>query len=214
MTRFIIVRHGESEGNAKGEFHGQYNSDLTEKGHAQAEETAKFLDSYPIDRIYASDIRRAYSTALHTAKRRGMDVIKDEGLREIFAGKWEKMRFTDIAEQYPEVYHIWRENISACRCPDGESVAELAERVRKTFDRLAAENDGKTVMIATHATPIRAMICHFRGQPITEMQNIRWVPNASVTVVDYTANGAEISLYAEAEHLEKVGLVTSLPAKI
>ena len=51
MTRLIVVRHGQSEGNAKGEFHGQYNSDLTALGHEQAERTAEFVDRYTIDAI-------------------------------------------------------------------------------------------------------------------------------------------------------------------
>lgn len=54
MTRLIVVRHGQSEGNAKGEFHGQYNSDLTALGHEQAERTAEFVDRYTIDAIYSS----------------------------------------------------------------------------------------------------------------------------------------------------------------
>ena len=96
MTRLIVVRHGQSEGNAKGEFHGQYNSDLTALGHEQAERTAEFIDRYTIDAIYSSDIRRAYSTAKHTADRRGMPIIADTGLREIFAGDWEQMKFTHV----------------------------------------------------------------------------------------------------------------------
>ena len=131
MTKFIVVRHGQSEGNAKGEFHGQYNSDLTELGHRQAECTAEYVDRYTIDAIYSSDIRRAYSTAKHTADRRGMPVITDTGLREIFAGDWEQMKFSDIEEKYPEERRIWY-----------ESVAEMAARVNAAFERIAAENDG------------------------------------------------------------------------
>lgn len=215
MTTVIIVRHGQSEGNAKGEFHGQYNSDLTEKGHAQAECTAKYLDRYDIDVIYSSDIRRAHSTALHTAERRGMEVIKSEGMREIKAGKWEQMKFEDIAVEYPDVYKTWFEDISNCRCPEGESVRELAHRVWQTVDKIAAENDGKTVMIATHATPIRALSCLWRGLDISEMQNIRWVPNTSVTVVEYDNKGGyNVKLYGECQHLLDAGLITELPKNI
>ena len=215
MTRFIVVRHGESEGNAKSEFHGQYNSDLTEKGHAQAECTAQYLDKYRIDKIYSSDIRRAFSTALHTANRRSMTVIPDTALREIKAGKWEQMRFDDIAVQYPETYRIWFEDIGSCRCPGGESVAELRDRVKAEFDKIASENDEKTIMVATHATPLRGMWCVWHGLPISEMKNAKWAPNASVTVVDYDNNGGyEVVMYGEAEHLIKEGLVTELPKNI
>ena len=215
MTRLIIVRHGESEGNAKHEFHGNYNSDITEKGHAQAECTAKFLDNYQIDAIYSSDIRRAYSTALHTAQRKGLEIIKSEGMREIVAGKWEKMTFESIQEQYPDDFKIWHEDIAMCRCPGGESVAELASRVRATLEKIAFDNDGKTVMIATHATPIRSMYCVWNNLPLTEMKNIHWAPNASVTIVDYDNKGGyELIAYALHDHLADEGLVTRLPKNI
>lgn len=215
MTRLIIVRHGESEGNAKHEFHGNYNSDITERGHAQAECTAKFLDNYQIDAIYSSDIKRAYSTALHTAVRKNLPVIKCEGVREIFAGKWERMTFSDIQACYPEDFKLWHEDIANCRCPGGESVAELAQRVKMALDKIACENDGKTVMIATHATPIRSMYCVWNNLPLAEMKNIHWAPNASVTIVDYDNKGNyNLSEYALCDHLADQGLLTKLPKNI
>ena len=42
-TRFIVVRHGEADGNIIRIFHGQYNSKLTEDGHIQARRTADFF---------------------------------------------------------------------------------------------------------------------------------------------------------------------------
>ena len=214
MTKFIVVRHGQSEGNAKGEFHGQYNSDLTELGHRQAECTAEYVDRYTIDAIYSSDIRRAYSTAKHTADRRGMLVITDTGLREIFAGDWEQMKFSDIEEKYPEERRIWYEDVAHCKIPGGESVAEMAERVNAAFERIAAENDGKTVFVATHFTPIRAMCCRWHGWPLDGMQKIKGVVNASVTIVEYDGDKRKIVCVGEAEHLVKAGLLTGLPKDI
>lgn len=213
MTHFIIVRHGESEGNARGEFHGQYNSDLTERGHAQAECTAVFADRYTIDRIYASDIRRAFSTAKHTADRRGMAVIPNEGLREIYAGAWERMKFDDIAVRYPEEYRVWHEDIAFATPPEGESVAALAARVNTAFERIAKENDGRTVLVATHATPIRAMRCLWADKTIQTMAQTPWAPNASVTKAVYDGT-FHLEEYGYAEHLLAAGLLTGLPKKI
>lgn len=215
MTKIILIRHGQSEGNLKEEFHGQYNSDLTEKGHAQAECTAEFLDLYKIDRIYASDIRRAFNTAVHTAKRRGLDVTKVPGMREICAGKWEQMKFTDIAEKYPKEYNIWYSDIANAELPDGETVVQMAHRVKEAFDKISVENDGKTVLIATHATPIRALFCFFDGLPLSEMQNIKWVPNASVSVVECdNCGGYRVISKGECQHLIDAGLLTALPKDI
>ena len=84
MTRLIIVRHGESEGNAKNEFQGQYNSDLTDRGHLQAECTAGYLDSFNIDAIYSSDIRRGKArNAGDPGRRLARDICGRVGTDEV-----------------------------------------------------------------------------------------------------------------------------------
>lgn len=58
MTKLIFVRHGYSEGNLLGEFHGHMDGDLTELGHEQAECAGVYLKNRKIDVAYSSDLRR------------------------------------------------------------------------------------------------------------------------------------------------------------
>ncbi len=215
MTRLVVVRHAESEGNFLREFHGQYNSDITERGHKQAECTARFLDDVKIDKIYSSDIKRAFSTAKHVADRKGLEIIKDENLREIFAGEWEQKKFEEIAENYPEEFDRWINHKSESTPPGGEPVLHLAKRICKEFEKIARENDGKTVLVVTHATPIASLTCLWKNEDFHAMDNTPWAPNASVSIVDYVKDGVyEIEMLAESKHLEKEGLLTNLPKKI
>lgn len=215
-TKVIIVRHAQGEGNLKAEFHGQFPSDLTPLGITQAECTAEFLKDYKIDVAYASDIPRAFSTARIIAEKHGISVIKEEGLREINGGVWEQMKFDDIVVQYPDEYAVWKHDLGNCTCPGGESIRHLAERVRKTVERIVKENAGKTILIGTHATPTRVMGCVWKGLDITEIVNINWVPNASVSIAEYDSETLEFKLkdYAFCEHLLEKGLVTELPKNI
>jgi len=215
-TRIILVRHAQGDGNLKGEFHGQYPSDLTSLGITQAECTAEFLKDYKIDAAFASDIPRAYSTARIIAEKHGLTVTKDEGLREINGGVWEQMKFDDISVKYPEDYDVWKNDLGNCTCPGGESIRHLAQRVRKTIERIVRENAGKTILIGTHATPARVMGCVWKGLDITEIVNLKWVPNASVSIVDYDSETLEFSLveYALCRHLLEKNLVTELPKNI
>ncbi len=213
MTTVILVRHGESEANIQGVFAGHYNIPLTEKGHAQAEATARFLSQYPIDKIYASDLRRAYCTAEHIAAKKDLPVISEPGLREINGGKWEAVPFRALAERFPEDYAHWCSNLAACRCPGGESIAELQSRIRHTIEMLVAQNPGKMICLATHATPIRVMKCIWEGWSLSEIANIPWVSNASVSIVEYRERGAfRILCYGADSHLE--GSRTALPDEI
>ena len=215
-TKIILVRHAQGEGNLKGEFHGQYPSDLTELGIRQAECTAEFLKDTKIDVAFASDIPRAFSTARIIAEKHGISVTKEEGLREINGGVWERMKFDDIALEYPEEYAVWKYDLGNCTCPGGESIRHLAERVKKSVERLVKENAGKTILLGTHATPSRVMGCVWKGLDITEIVNLKWVPNASVSICEYDSQTLEFELkeYAFCEHLLEKDLVTELPKNI
>ena len=215
-TKIIMVRHAQGQGNLLAEFHGQYPSDLTPLGVTQAECTAEFLKDYKIDVAYASDIPRAYSTAKIIAEKHGLSVTKDEGLRELNGGVWERMKFDDIVVKYPDEYAVWKFDLGNCTCPGGESVRHLQGRVKQTIERLVKEHAGKNILIGTHATPVRTMSCIWKGLDISEIVNITWVPNASVTIVKYDSQTLEFELeeYALCEHLLKKNLLTELPKNI
>lgn len=215
MTTLVIVRHGQSTANLNKKFAGQrYDAELSELGHEQAKLTAEYIaENYSADKIYASDLKRAYSTAEHIAGRLGISEIhKTPGIREIYAGKWEGMEFSAIEAQFPKAYDEWKHNIGAAHCTDGETVAEMFERVTRTILDIAENNSGKTVLLATHATPIRAMECMFRGLGAEEMKNFRWVTNASVTVAEYENGKFRIVSVSEDGHLG--GAKSSLPKNV
>ncbi|MFA7636598.1 MAG: histidine phosphatase family protein, partial [Monoglobales bacterium] len=106
-TRFIIVRHAEAEGNIIRIFHGHYNSSLTEDGHIQAKRAAEALKKYKIDHIYSSDLNRTVSTAEYISSCSGLEIKKDERLREINGGGWENVPWDDLPSLFPESYKHW-----------------------------------------------------------------------------------------------------------
>ena len=209
MTKLIIVRHGQSMANLNGTFAGQVDVPLSPLGHRQAEELKEYLTKeYKIDMVYSSALSRACDTVSPTAAALGLSVIRDEGLKEINGGKWEGLTHEEIARKFPEDFAVWRENIGLSRCTGGESMRELQERSIAATARIAAENDGRTVLIGTHAGFLRAMICYWRGIPLGEMKNTAWVPNASVTEVEY--DGGRYKLIKEGEISFLHGDVTRL----
>ena len=212
-TMLIFVRHGESEGNKLDSFNGNRNLPLTSLGRRQAECTAEFLDPYKIDAIYSSDLDRAFETARFTAIRKNLTIIASKNLREIFGGDFEGVKYSEITERFPNEYHAWKYDMGNCRCPNGESVKELLARVNREVLSIAERHKGQTVMIATHATPIRAMSTIWFKKEITEIRNFEWVKNASVTMVNYdNTDNPKVMMYDERKHLN--GLLTGLPSYI
>ena len=214
MTRLIFVRHGESLGNQEARFYGNYDRGLTERGREQARLAAEFLKETHIDAAYASDLGRAYETGEIVAAPHGLVPIADRGLREIFAGEWENVPFTELPVRFAADFSVWMTDIGNSRPTGGESVRELAERVRETVWRIAEANAGKTVLIASHATPIRAMQCDWAGVGIDGMQNIRYVRNASVSIVDYDTDAHTVSPVMVGEAGFLGALVTELPKNV
>ena len=202
MTRIILLRHGQSEANRDIWFAGHSDPHLTEKGLLQAESAAVYLvQNEQIDLILSSDLHRAVETATPTAKRLGLPVIPEQGFREVFAGVWEGMPFSDIDAQYHQELFTWDNDLANACPPEGESVAKMFARVNATLDRVAREQDGKTVLIATHWTPIRAMICHAMGCDHTHIADFEKPHNASIHVLRYEAGAYTVEQMNVTEHL-------------
>lgn len=212
MTKILFIRHGQSLANAAKVFAGHYNIDLSELGKKQAECTADFVvKNYSVDAVYSSDLMRAYKTAKAVADRLGLTVITDEGMREIYAGDWEAKEWEPLVETSEDFRH-WRADIGTSCPTNGESVAKLYERVYKTVCKIAEQNDGKTIVIATHATPIRVLEQRISGRPMSHMKNISWVTNASVSEIDYENGRLYAVKICQDEHL--ANCMSALPANV
>lgn len=187
MVKFIIVRHGYSEFNKEHRFSGQADIALDGIGHSQARSVAKFvLENFHIDTVYSSDLLRAYDTAMPLAEALQLPIVKDIELRELDVGEWEGMLITEVAEKYPDSFNIYKTNIGLARPDGGESYPELAKRVSDAFAKIAKKNEGKTVLVATHGGVIRALRCAWLGIQREEYQNVPHVPNASITIAEYS----------------------------
>lgn len=214
MTRMIFVRHGESTGNKKRRFYGHFDGELTELGREQARRAADFLKDEHIDVAYASDLVRAYETGKIIAEPHGLSVIPCEGLREIYAGEWENLLFSELTDKYAVDFECWMKDLVNSRPTGGESVRHLAGRIDKAVWEIAEANDGKTVLIATHATPIRSLITAWKGKPIEAINNVKWVANASVSIVNYDIKEHKTSPEIIGEASFMGDIVTRLPGSV
>ena len=205
MTRIIMIRHGQSQANFEGRFAGHSDFDLTDLGRTQAECAAKYLreiGEVP-DVIYSSDLLRAYHTATPVSEAFGLPINKDTSLREIYAGEWEALTLTEIAERFPEDFYVWK-NEYADSCPTGgESTVKVYERIVPHVLELAKRHEGGTVFIATHATVVRAFITYAMGMSASQTGLLQGFPkNASISIFNCEDGKASIVSSNMTEHLE------------
>jgi len=167
-TRLLLARHGETDWNRVGRWQGHADPPLNEAGRRQAEALADALDGDGVAAVYSSDLRRARETAHVVAKRLGLPVIEDRGLREIDVGSWSGLTREEVRERYPDGFARWLQGEIG---HDGETREQLTERVVDAVGRIASGHEGDTVLVVTHGGAIRALRRHAAGDPGDPIEN-------------------------------------------
>lgn len=123
--RIILWRHGQTSWNVERRFQGTTDVELTETGLGQARRAARLLASLGPDAIVSSDLQRAANTAAELATLTGLDIVREEGLRETYAGVWQGLTHDEIIARYGEQYAAWKRG-EAVRRGGGELETEVA----------------------------------------------------------------------------------------
>ncbi len=165
--RLVVLRHGETEHNAVGVWQGQLDSVLSERGLAQARAAAAALVAFGPARVVASDLTRARVTGEEVARACGVPLTTDERLREIHVGAWTGRAGSEVRAEYPEDMDRLLRGEDFARGGHGETLAEVAARVRAAADDVvAATAPGETAVVATHGVAGRALVASLTGIPL------------------------------------------------
>ncbi len=157
-TRFLLLRHGQTELSLARRYSGRGNPALTDLGRRQADAAAQFLGNRGgISAVITSPLQRAHDTADAAAKTLGLDVSVDADLIETDFGGWEGLTFGEAAERDPALHKRWLRDTSVAP-PDGESFDAAAERVGRARARIISEHPGETVLVVSHVTPIKTLL--------------------------------------------------------
>lgn len=201
MTRFIVVRHGQTHWNVAAIIQGQGDSDLTEEGIAQAESIAQRLAREPCDALVSSDLGRAHETAKRIAARNGHAIVLDSRLRERAFGVGEGMSYEEVDRAYPGAFARIRDVDPDFVIPGGESRRQFHERVRGAFESIAAEHAGKTLVVVTHGGVLATLYRHIHGIDLGVAHPIP-IANASYNVLRHDAGRWQVETWSDSGHLE------------
>jgi 2,3-bisphosphoglycerate-dependent phosphoglycerate mutase len=166
VTRFILLRHGETVWNVERRYQGQLDSPLTELGLGQARALADRLPTASIGALYASDLGRARQTAEIISERNGWEVVAHVGLRERHLGLFQGSTREEAKARWPEEYRRLKSGDADYAVRGGESTRALIQRVLATLNEIAARHDGQTIAAVTHGGPLSALLRHALGIPL------------------------------------------------
>jgi len=182
-----MVRHGTTPTTGKvlpGVAKGLH---LADKGRTEAQAVADRLSGLPkVEAVYASPLERAKETAAPIARGLKLRVAVDRGLMDCDVGNWTGESLKTVAKR-PEWRSVQRWP-SGFRFPNGESFAEMQCRIVTTLDRIRQRHPGGTVVVVSHADPIKAAIAHSLGTHLDLFQRIFIAP-CSVSAVAYGDGG-------------------------
>ncbi len=205
-TTLVLLRHGETALTAQKRFSGIHEDvDLSERGHQQAAEAAAtFARREIIEAIVSSPLTRSKETANRVAASLGLPVEIDDDLRECDFGEWEGLTFAEVQGQWPGELTAWLASTEVAP-PKGESIADVTVRVRRARDRLLRQHPARTVLVVSHVTPIKQLVCLALNVEPAAVFRMELAP-ASISVVLWFADGnASLRLFNDTSHLRPTG---------
>lgn len=201
MTKIYLVRHAEALGNVREFFQGRTDCEVSERGEKQLECLAEHFKNIPIEAIYSSPLKRTLLTAAAVNKYHNLPIQKDEGIIEINGGVWEGKPWADLPKLYPVEYGLWKNRMEDFYIEDGEKMTEVFDRMKSAMDRIAAENEGKTIAVVSHGCALRNFLCYAMGKPISALKDVGWSDNTAVSLVEYESGVPKIIFKNNNEHL-------------
>ena len=158
------IRHGETPWNAEGRFQGSRDIPLNERGRVQATAAGEILRE-----LIVRDAREphhfGYVSSPLSRARMTMDLLRgslqlpadgyrvEQRLREIGWGDWEGLTVPEMQAHDPVTFAARRKNRWGVTAPNGETYAQVAQRMRAWLDELRDD----TVAVA-HGGTMRALM--------------------------------------------------------
>lgn len=208
--RLLLVRHGESTGNAADRIQGLNDEPLTELGREQAQALAYRLRAqYAPSALYSSPLRRARQTAEIIAAALELSVRVEDGVKEYDPGVVTGMRLEEVQAQYPEIARRWAEDSWRVPIPGEEGVEAFQQRVMAAIGAIVAAHDGETVAVVAHGGTLSAYMAGLLELDFRRRQP--WVfANASLSIVIPGGIRPRLALLNDTCHLDHMEGRTSL----
>lgn len=203
QRRLILLRHGETEYNATRRMQGQLDTNLSERGIAQAHTAAKELRDLGIAKIISSDLTRARDTASVVGEDLGVEVVVDKRLRETHLGQWQGKTHDEVDTAHDGARARWRSDATWAP-PEGESRVDVAQRARDVVDELLDTYDewgNSAVLLVAHGGTIAALTAALLGLEVAQYPLLKGLGNANTSrlvAMPRVDNPAQTQWYLEA----------------
>jgi broad specificity phosphatase PhoE len=201
-----IIRHGESLFNRENRIQGQTDVALSPFGEQQAAAIAEAFQPGDLDAIFCSPLKRAYHTALPLAERLSLELQPMEDLKEIHAGIFSGLLWSETESQFPQYTAAWNNMEYDFVIPEGESRRQLQERGVRALEHITSLAYEKVAVVAHGGVLCAALKGILQVPPSTNPFSLF---NASISRLAWDGRWSLITLN-QMEHLERAGVAKEI----
>ena len=187
-TRMHLLRHGQVEGFEQKRYNGQGDVPLTAHGRQQSAAFAGRLQHLQLGGIYSSDLYRCRVAADQIALLQKVKPIYKEELRELHIGAWQGQTWQQLQRDYPDLWQARLDDIVHVAPPAGESLLQMAERVRPVIKKIISAHIGEEIVIVAHGGVNRVILLDAIGASLEKLFHIEQDFGCH-NIIDFFADG-------------------------
>ena len=164
--KIYVVRHGQTNYNIANKVCGKSDVELTDLGKQQAKKASEQLQDVSLDLIFASPLKRAYTTAKIINENHQLPIHQDQRIQEINFGKFEGVVNNEEFQYYKQNH--------ALHYPKGESLFQVVHRVYSFLEELEKNYPDKNILVVCHGGIVRVIHSYFYD--MTNKDLMTWLP--------------------------------------
>ncbi len=199
-TRVYLLRHGEIAENRGETRYGAFpDARLTDLGRRQALAAGARLADVAFAAAYASSFRRARETATLVLGERDVELQLDDRWRERDFGDMDGLTLSEIERRFPPgrpVLFATEDGTPA----GAESLRSVRDRAVAALNDLVARHPAEAVLVVSHKTTLRALLCHLLRRPWTDLPRIAQA-NGALNVLAAAPDGVRVEVVNETVYL-------------
>jgi len=208
-TRLVLIRHGRTASNARGQIQGRADVPLDPLGRSEARAVARAVARFNVSALYTSPLSRARETAAIIGGELGLASQVWDGLTEYDFGLMSERDLDEIAALNPALYwelDAWLDTgrddpMLRPAIPGAEPLDGFAARITAFWDHVETAHRGGTVLAVTHGGVLRGMFTLAAGGDLRRHSPF-WADNCSISVLDFYRGAVTVRLFNDCCHLE------------
>jgi broad specificity phosphatase PhoE len=166
-TRVLLIQAAPTPWDTEGRMGGNPMLPLATDGEVALRRTLQTLADEPVTALFTYTQNQACDQAARLVARHFNLRLRDnEALEPISMGLWQGLTREELRFRFPTVFQQWEENPLSVNPPQGESLANAAQRMRVGLAKILHRYRGQAIALVLRPMAMQVCIGLLRGQDL------------------------------------------------